>query len=136
MPDEPTQKNFAALVSPLEGQETLGAALRVSREAWIMSEHIFLALSDVQRSLLRRLVDTAVPGARVAVFGSRATGRARPFSDVDLLVLKPAPLTWQQRTALRDAFEASELPFHVDVVEVASIPAAMLARIQTEAVPL
>jgi len=101
-----------------------------------MSEHIFLALSDVQRSLLRRLVDTAVPGARVAVFGSRATGRARPFSDVDLLVLKPAPLTWQQRTALRDAFEASELPFHVDVVEVASIPAAMLARIQTEAVPL
>lgn len=95
-----------------------------------------LALTEAQCTLLRRVVQAAVPGARVAVFGSRATGRARPFSDVDLLVLDPSPMTWQQRTALVDALETSELPFRVDVVEAAAVPADILARIQNEAIPL
>jgi len=95
-----------------------------------------LALTAAQRTLLRRVVQATLPGARVAVFGSRATGRARPFSDVDLLVLDPSPLTWQQRTALVDALEASELPFRVDVVEAAAVPADILERIRGEAVLL
>lgn len=95
-----------------------------------------LALTEAQRILLRRVAQATVPGARVAVFGSRATGRARPFSDVDLFVLHPSPMTWQQRTALVDALETSELPFRVDVVEAAAVPANILARIQREAVPL
>jgi predicted nucleotidyltransferase len=69
-----------------------------------------LSLTDDQRARLRSLVDTVIAGARVAVFGSRATGCARPFSDVDLLILEPTHLTWQQRTALQDAPERSELP--------------------------
>lgn len=72
----------------------------------------------------------------MAVFGSRTTGRARPFSDVDLLVLEPAQLTWQQRTALLDALEQSELPFRVAVVAAARFPASTLARIRAEAVSL
>lgn len=95
-----------------------------------------LDLTDDHRALLRRLIEATVPGARVAVFGSRATGRARPFSDVDLLVVEPTRLTWQQRTALLDALEASTLPFRVDVVEAGAVPADMLRRIQAEAVPL
>lgn len=66
-----------------------------------------LALTPTQSRLVRRLIDGVLPGAKVAVFGSRATGHARPHSDLDLLLLDPPRLTWWQRADLRDAFEAS-----------------------------
>ncbi len=72
----------------------------------------------------------------MAVFGSRATGRARPFSDLDLLVSDPPRLTWAQRADLRDAFEDSQLPFGVDVVELDGLAAGMRQRVLAEALRL
>jgi len=46
-------------------------------------------LTAEQRSLVRSIVHAVLPGAQVRVFGSRATDRARPFSDLDLLLLQP-----------------------------------------------
>ena len=92
-----------------------------------------LALSPQQRQRVRQLIDQVLPGAAVAVFGSRATGRARPFSDLDLLLIDPPRLTWRQRADLRDAFEASELPFRVDLVEAAGLAGGMAPRVMAEA---
>ena len=50
----------------------------------------------------------------VKVFGSRATGRARPASDLDLVVFPPAPR--RDLIDLRFAFEDSDLPITVDVL--------------------
>ena len=94
------------------------------------------SLATKELAQVRRLVDKVLPGARVAVFGSRATGHARPFSDLDLLVMEPRQLTWTQRADLRDVFEASDLPFKVDVVELDSLPKGMAQRAQEEARPL
>jgi predicted nucleotidyltransferase len=94
------------------------------------------ALSPAQRTLVRRLLDGVLPGAKVAVFGSRATGQARPFSDLDLLFIEPPRLTWAQRADLRDAFEACALPFGVDVVELDGLAEGMRARVLAEAQPL
>ena len=55
------------------------------------------------------------------LIGSRARDRARRGSDLDLLVQAKAPLTLDQRTQLSTAFEESDLPFHVDVVDAAAI---------------
>ncbi|MDE2093278.1 MAG: nucleotidyltransferase domain-containing protein [Burkholderiales bacterium] len=82
------------------------------------------------------IVDRVIPGAQVRVFGSRATGRARPFSDLDLLFVQPARLSWEQRADLRDRFEASELPFRVDVVEAEGLPRGMAERVAGESVSL
>lgn len=71
--------------------------------------------SAPQARLVRQLLDRVLPGARAAIFGSRATGRARPCSDLDLRLIEPRRLTWAQRADLRDAFEFSTLPFSVDV---------------------
>ncbi len=85
---------------------------------------------------LRAIVDAAIPGNEVWMFGSRATGRARPFSDLDLLVTRPAALSWAKRAALRDAFEASAPPFKVDVVAATDLAPGFAARVAAERVPL
>ena len=53
-----------------------------------------VALTATQLRLVRQVLDTVLPGARVAVFGSRATGLARPNSDLDLLLIDPPRLGW------------------------------------------
>lgn len=95
-----------------------------------------VALTRAEARTVVGIVERVVPGAVVHVFGSRATGRARPFSDLDLLVSEPTQLTWAQRADLRDLFEASDLPFRVDVVEARGVPAGMAERIAAERVAL
>ncbi|MES2992360.1 MAG: nucleotidyltransferase domain-containing protein [Pseudomonadota bacterium] len=99
-----------------------------------MRSPVVLSLS--QALTVRRIIDSVVADAEVKVFGSRATGRARPFSDLDLLFVRPPHLTWQQRADLRDRFEASELPFRVDLVEVCALPPGMAERVASESVQL
>lgn len=93
-------------------------------------------LDDDERRLVVDLIDRVVPDAEVWVFGSRATGRARRGSDLDLLFDRPASLTWQQRADLHDAFEASVLPYRVDLVERACLAADLVDRVLAERVPL
>lgn len=95
-----------------------------------------VALTDDQRGTVRDILCRLLPGAQVWIFGSRATGHARPFSDLDLLVSAPRQLSWSQRAALRDAFEASDLPFRVDLVEADGLAPAVAARVFTERVTL
>ena len=102
----------------------------------MQTEALAVALSDSQLATLRGIVRRLLPGAQVWIFGSRATGRARPFSDLDLLVTEPNRLSWSQRAALRDAFEASDLPFCVDLVEADGLTQAVAARVLAERVPL
>jgi uncharacterized protein len=94
------------------------------------------ALSPEQLREVRQIIACVIPGAQVWVFGSRATGKARPFSDLDLLITQPTRLNWAQRAALRDGFEASRLPFCVDVVESAGLAPGVAARIWSERVAL
>ena len=95
-----------------------------------------LALSREQLHDVRHIIDSIIPGALVWVFGSRVTGKARPFSDLDLLFTQPPKLIWAQRAALKDVFEASRLPFRVDVVESADLNGAVAQRIEAERVSL
>ena len=97
---------------------------------------LWVALSPEQLHDVRQIIAQVIPGAQVWVFGSRATGKARPFSDLDLLLTQPRKLNWAQRAALRDGFEASRLPFRVDVVESAGLAVGVAERILSERVDL
>ena len=93
-------------------------------------------LTAAEAGVVRAIVESVIAGAQVRVFGSRATGRARPFSDLDLLVVRPERLSWAQRADLRDRFEASDLPFRVDVVEADGLPPGMAERVADQSVAL
>jgi predicted nucleotidyltransferase len=77
-----------------------------------------LDLSDEQRRLVLTIFAAIIPAdAKLWVFGSRTTGRARRYSDLDLAVDAGRPLTLDERARLAEAFEESDLPYHVDIVD-------------------
>jgi uncharacterized protein len=65
----------------------------------------------------------------VWVFGSRAHGPAKKASDLDLLIDAGRPLTQAESLALEIAFEESDLPYSVDIVDVHDVDGNFLATI-------
>ncbi len=65
-------------------------------------------------------------------FGSRATGRARRFADLDLCILSPISLA--ELGELRDAFDESDLPFVVDLCRWEELNATFRATVTRDGV--
>lgn len=74
-----------------------------------------------QRRVVEDILRRFVPHARVVVFGSRVTGKLKPFSDLDLAIDAQDPLSLDTLAALRDAFSESNLPFRVDIVDQSTV---------------
>ncbi|VVA43740.1 conserved hypothetical protein [Candidatus Roizmanbacteria bacterium] len=58
---------------------------------------------------------------RVFIFGSRAIGGARKFSDIDIGVKSTRELTGEILVNIKDAFEESNIPYTVDVVDFSQV---------------
>lgn len=70
---------------------------------------------------MQRILEKELSGYEVWAFGSRVHGkRLKPFSDLDLVIVKPAPSN-QQIMQLMDVFSESDLPFKVDIIDWNSI---------------
>lgn len=78
---------------------------------------IELQLSPEHLRIVREVLARWLPGAQVLAFGSRVSGAARKFSDLDLAIVSPTPLDWRLLGKVRDAFEDSDLPICVDVID-------------------
>lgn len=89
-----------------------------------------LTTSDLR--IVEDILSTHVPDRPVFVFGSRATGKARRRSDLDLAVGGGAPLTLRQRALLNDDFDESDLPIRVDVVDLNAISPEFRHRIERD----
>lgn len=79
-------------------------------------------LPDDQLQLVRAILAQHLSDADVYAFGSRVTGKAAKFSDLDLMVKAntQTQLPWLKLADLRESFEASTLPITVDVVDWAT----------------
>lgn len=76
-----------------------------------------LALTSAELGIVREILGRLVPDRDVWVFGSRAGGRPKPYSDLDLAILGSQPLSIGLLGELSEAFSASDLPFRVDLVD-------------------
>ena len=74
-------------------------------------------LPPKHRATVERILQAYVPGAEVRAFGSRVTGNAKPYSDLDLAVPGPDAVDWDTLRLMREAFEESDLPFRVEVID-------------------
>ena len=96
---------------------------------------VFL-LPEHRRLVRDILAEHLPPDARVWVFGSRATGRAWRYSDLDLAVDIGRRLTLAEAAALAEAFSESDLPWRVDILDWQATAEPFRQRIAGERVPL
>lgn len=96
-----------------------------------------LHLSDQELAEVRTILRQCLPdGATVRVFGSRAGGRPKPWSDLDLALLGADELPISLMAALREAFDESALPWKVDLVDCRTVSPEFAAIIDRDGVPL
>lgn len=89
-------------------------------------------LQIVQQVLKKHLP----PHSTVWLFGSRATGTAKKFSDLDLLINAGSPLSIGIIANLANDFEESDLPYKVDLVDELTISESFRQHIQQDKVLL
>jgi predicted nucleotidyltransferase len=77
-----------------------------------------IALSPEELDEVRRILAEHLPAdVTVGVFGSRAGGSPKRWSDLDLVLEGPAPLSLDLQARLAEAFDESALPWKVDLVD-------------------
>lgn len=79
-----------------------------------------LDVSQDEWKIILGILQAHIPQHTVWAFGSRATNRAKPYSDLDLAIIGTTPLSLETHAALADAFSESDLPWKVDLVDWAA----------------
>ncbi|KJV07382.1 nucleotidyltransferase domain-containing protein [Methylocucumis oryzae] len=76
-----------------------------------------LDLKSQDSEELNRILKTFLPNHTVWAFGSRVTGNAKPYSDLDLVIVTTQPLSLSVMAELKTAFAESDLTIRVDLVD-------------------
>lgn len=82
-----------------------------------MSDRPPIAVSEGEWLIIRAILRAHAPDRIVWAFGSRATGRAKQYSDLDLAINGGKPLGIDLAAQLAEAFAESDLPYKVDIVD-------------------
>ena len=76
-----------------------------------------LALTANELAIVKAILVRHVPDATVWVFGSRATGKAKQYSDLDLCIKANQAMGLDLMSVLAEDFSESDLPWKVDIVD-------------------
>ena len=96
-----------------------------------------LDLTAEQKAVALQILQQHLPAdALVWVFGTRARGQARPYSDLDLAIDAGRCLSLAETGDLAEAFSESDLPWKVDVVDWRALEPRLASLIEAELVPL
>ena len=102
-----------------------------------MTRPVHIDLPADHRRLVLNILRADLPqSAKAWVFGSRATGRARRYSDLDLAIDVGRRLSLDEIARLSEAFSDSDLPYKVDLVDWQDIDDRWRQMIVAERVPL
>ena len=71
------------------------------------------------KNILQKFVD--FKKHNVFIFGSRAKGKARKFSDYDIGVIGKKSLNFKKIAQINEELEESDLPYRVDVVDFSTV---------------
>jgi len=91
-----------------------------------------LDLPNKDLAIVCEILQCHIPEHTVWAFGSRVQGKAKPFSDLDLVVMGPEPLSLMVEGNLKRAFDESLLPIKIDVLDWQRLPLALQQRIERE----
>ncbi len=97
-----------------------------------------IMLEPHEHAFIMKLLHEHIPeGCEVYLFGSRTTGNARKYSDVDIALRNgDAKTDSPTMRKLRDAFEFSNFPYRVDIIDLNDIQKSFYDSIQNDLVML
>lgn len=90
---------------------------------------VFISSNDFQ--ILKKILE---PFSEVYFFGSRVTGNYKPFSDLDVCICEPNPVSNLLLGDLKEKFQNSSLPFTVDLSDFSQLPEFLQKKFETEKV--
>lgn len=70
-----------------------------------------------QMQVIKNILDRLIPNYEARAFGSRYKGNVKPYSDIDIAIVGDKELSNRLMAELREAFEESDLPFRVDILD-------------------
>lgn len=79
-----------------------------------------LDITPTELEIVRTILARHATELEVRAFGSRVSGPAKKFSDLDLAIMGETPLSASMLADLEEDFRESDLPFKVDVVDWAT----------------
>ena len=92
-----------------------------------------LCLEKDQLEKIQRILKVHFSGLEVDAYGSRVTGvELSPDSALDIVVLSPKPISFEEMVSVEKAFADSGLPFRVDIVDWAKLTENMQKNIKKE----
>lgn len=92
--------------------------------------------AEADLDLVKAILRAHVPEREVWAFGSRARQCAKPYSDLDLVIVGVEPVALDVLAALKEAFAESDLPWKVDVVDWARMGDAFRRIVESDKVVL
>ena len=93
-------------------------------------------ISPEQLAIVQGILKDHLPKGTLAwAFGSRVTWTAKPLSDLDIALEGTAPLAPDVLIDLEEAFEASDLPWKVDVIDLNAVSPEFRAIVERQRVP-
>lgn len=95
-----------------------------------------LDLPTDQLAMVRAILTEHVPHAKAWAFGSRVLGTAKKFSDLDLAIEDKKELSIDTLGELRYAFEESDLPISVDLLDMRTVRMPFRQIVEGQRVPL
>jgi predicted nucleotidyltransferase len=76
-----------------------------------------LDINEKHLALVKDILSKNLPGCEVRAFGSRVNGGPKKYSDLDLAVVCKGKMDRGLLSRLKQAFEESDIPFRVEVLD-------------------
>jgi predicted nucleotidyltransferase len=80
-----------------------------------------MELQEQTKLKIINVIQALIPQADIYLFGSRATGQNRPYSDIDIALDAGHPLDRLDVGEVRDMLNASNMPYSFDIVDLQNI---------------
>lgn len=74
-------------------------------------------VSEIQLRIIVDIIKRYVPHSEVRAYGSRYKGTAKVYSDLDLSIVGDDKLDLIMLGDIEEAFQESDLPFRVDILD-------------------
>lgn len=92
------------------------------------------AVDEKTKSKIIGILQVLFPGAKIYLYGSRARGDNREWSDIDIALDAGKKLDFFDVCEARNLFEASNISYKIDVVDIFSVSTDMKEDILKEGV--